>query len=52
MGADDELRELVIFKPLPLEEGQRLMEADPAVKAGVLRVEYHQWWSSDHVLPW
>jgi len=52
MGTDDELRELVIFKPLPLEEGQRLMEADPAVKAGVLRVEYHQWWSSDHVLPW
>ena len=52
MGTDDELRELVIFKAIPLEEGKRLMEADPAVKAGVLRVEYHQWWSSDHVLPW
>ena len=27
-------------------------EDDPAVKAGAFRVEFHHWWSSDHVLPW
>jgi uncharacterized protein YciI len=43
---------LVIYRPIASEEARRLEEADPAVKAGVLRVEYHQWWSSDHVLPW
>lgn len=48
----DELTGLVIFKAIPFEEAQKQMEDDPAVKAGVLRVEYHHWWSSDHVLPW
>ncbi|HEX6773268.1 MAG TPA: YciI family protein [Acidobacteriaceae bacterium] len=43
---------LVIYRPIALEEAQRLEEADPAVKAGVLRPEFHRWWSSDHVLPW
>ncbi len=43
---------LVIFRPISLEQAQMLMEADPSVKAGALRVEYHRWWSSDHVLPW
>jgi len=50
--APDDLQGLVIFKPIALEEAQRLMNNDPAVQAGVLRVEYHQWWSADHVLPW
>lgn len=48
----DELVGLVIFKAIPFEEAQKQMEDDPAVKAGLLRVEYHHWWSSDHVLPW
>jgi uncharacterized protein YciI len=43
---------LVIFRPISLDEAQTLMKTDPAVKAGALRVEYHRWWSSDHVLPW
>jgi hypothetical protein len=43
---------VVIFKPTSVEEAQRLLEEDPAVKASVLRVEYHHWRSSDHVLPW
>jgi uncharacterized protein YciI len=43
---------LVIFRPIPDAEAKELMEADPAVKAGALRIEYHRWWSSDHVLPW
>jgi uncharacterized protein YciI len=52
IAAPDDMLGLVIFKPIPLEDAQKLLEDDPAVKAGVLRVEYHQWWSSDHVLPW
>lgn len=52
IDAPDDLLGLVIFRPIPLEEAQRLLGEDPAVQAGVLRVEYHQWWSSDHVLPW
>jgi uncharacterized protein YciI len=51
-NAPDDLLGLVIFRPIPLEEAQRLLGDDPAVQAGVLRVEYHHWWSSDHVLPW
>jgi uncharacterized protein YciI len=43
---------LAIFKPISLEDAQGLLGEDPAVQAGVLRVEYHRWWSSDHVLPW
>jgi uncharacterized protein YciI len=52
IDAPDDLLGLVIFKPTSMEEAQRLLEEDPAVKAGVLRIEYHHWWSSDHVLPW
>ena len=49
---DDELAGLVVFRAIPLEEAVRLMSEDPAVRAGVFKVEYHHWWSSDHVLPW
>jgi uncharacterized protein YciI len=48
----NDLFALVIFRTIPLEEAKLLPDDDPAVKTGVLRVEYHQWWSSDHVLPW
>jgi len=50
--APDDLLGLMIFKPIPIEEAQRLLGDDPAVQAGVLRVDFHAWWSSDHVLPW
>jgi uncharacterized protein YciI len=43
---------IVIFHRIPLEEAQQLIAEDPAVKAGVVSVEAHRWWSSDHVLPW
>ena len=43
---------LVVFKPIPLDEVQALLRKDPAIEAGVLRIEPHTWWSSDHVLPW
>jgi hypothetical protein len=43
---------MVIFKPIPLAEAQHLLRDDPVVQAGVLRVDFHAWWSSDHVLHW
>jgi uncharacterized protein YciI len=52
IDAPDDLVGLVIFKPTSLEEARRVLGEDPAVQAGVLRIEYHHWWSSDHVLPW
>jgi uncharacterized protein YciI len=48
----DHLLSLVIFRAIPLEEAHRLLQADPAVRSGMLRMECHTWWSSDHVLPW
>jgi hypothetical protein len=29
-----------------------VMEAETPVREGMLRVEYHQWWSAEQVLPW
>jgi uncharacterized protein YciI len=52
MEAPDDLLGMVVFKPLPLEDARRLLHEDPAVQAGVLRTDFHAWWSSDHVLPW
>ena len=52
IDAPDDLLGLVIFRAIPMEEAEQLLDGDPAVQAGVLRVEYHHWWSADHVLPW
>jgi uncharacterized protein YciI len=52
MQAPDDLLGMVVFKPVSLQEAQRLLREDPAVQAGVLRADFHAWWSSDHVLPW
>jgi uncharacterized protein YciI len=49
---DSEMAGLVVFRPIARDEAEKLMQDDPAVKAGVLRVEFHGWWCSDHVLPW
>lgn len=43
---------MVIFKPIPREEAEALIKDDPAVRAGTLRVETHNWWSDDRALPW
>jgi uncharacterized protein YciI len=43
---------IVIFRRIPDDEARRLMEDDPAVKAGLLRAEQHRWWCSAHVVPW
>jgi len=49
---EDEIAGFVVFKAIPLDEARKLMEEDPSIKGGLFRVEYHQWWSADHVLPW
>jgi uncharacterized protein YciI len=49
---DSSMTGLVVFHRIPLEEARQLIGDDPAVKAGVLSVEAHRWWSSDHVFPW
>lgn len=45
MGDDGDLRGIVILKVKSLEEAQALVNEDPAVKAGRLRVELHPWMS-------
>jgi uncharacterized protein YciI len=47
----EELLAILIFNRISDEEARRLVNDDPAVKAGVLRVEYHRWWCAAHVLP-
>jgi uncharacterized protein len=45
MGDDGDLRGIVVLKVKSLEEAQALVNQDPAVKAGRLRVELHPWMS-------
>jgi uncharacterized protein YciI len=48
----DDLYGLVFFKVMSVEDAQLLLSRDPAVRARVLRVEWHRWLTADHVLPW
>jgi uncharacterized protein YciI len=48
----DSIAGMVVFKRIPLDEAQALVNSDPAVAGGALRVEFHQWFNADHVLPW
>ena len=45
MGDDGDLRGIVVLKVKSLEDAQALVNNDPAVKAGRLRVELHPWMS-------
>jgi uncharacterized protein YciI len=49
---DPEIIGIVVFHRIPIEEARQAMAEDPAVKAGLVSIEAHRWWSSDHVLPW
>lgn len=49
---DASLLGLAIFKPGLVADARKLLEADAALKSGQFRIEYHNWWSSAHVLPW
>ena len=49
--ADPSLVAIAVFNRMPDDEARRLIESDPAVKSGLLRVEYHRWWCAAHVLP-
>ncbi|NNF07470.1 MAG: hypothetical protein HKN21_11980 [Candidatus Eisenbacteria bacterium] len=43
---DGDLRGLFFFNVKTVEEAQKLVDSDPAVMAGQLRVELHPWWGT------
>ncbi len=43
-GDNGEMRGLFFFDVKTMEEAEALVNSDPAVKAGRLRVELHPWW--------
>ena len=45
MGDDGDLRGIVVLKVKSLDEAQAIVNNDPAVKSGRLRVELHPWMS-------
>jgi uncharacterized protein YciI len=49
---DPEFFALCIFKTSSVEEAQRIMGQDPAVKSGRAAIEIYHWWTADKVLPW
>jgi uncharacterized protein YciI len=52
INTGDDLVYVVVFKYIPMMEARMLMAGDAAVQARVLRIDEHQWWLADHVLPW
>ncbi|MEA2238603.1 MAG: hypothetical protein QOC81_3327 [Thermoanaerobaculia bacterium] len=49
-GDDSDLKGIFVFKVATLEEAQKLVASDPAVKAGRLRVELHPWYSAKNIV--
>lgn len=45
-----DLRGIFVYKVDTLEEAQALVQTDPAVQAGRLRVELHPWFSAKNIL--
>ena len=45
-GGDGEIRGIVVFSVKSKEEAERLASEDPAVIAGRLKVEIHEWWAA------
>jgi hypothetical protein len=48
---DPDIAEVLVFNRIGDEEARRLMADDPAVKASVLRVDFHRWWCAENVIP-
>jgi uncharacterized protein YciI len=48
---DGTIRGLLVYKAASLEEAKGWAEADPAVKAGRLKVEMHPWMVQKGILP-
>jgi uncharacterized protein YciI len=48
---DGTIRGLLVYKAASLEEARGWAEADPAVKAGRLKVEMHPWMVMKGILP-
>ena len=46
---DGDLRGIFVFRTASLEEAKALAEADPSVKAGRLRLEWHPWFSAKNI---
>jgi uncharacterized protein YciI len=49
---DPDLFGIVVFKASSLDAARKAMAQDPALLAGRIAVEYHEWWTADRVLPW
>jgi uncharacterized protein YciI len=49
---DPDLVGIVVFKTPSTQEARKALEQDPAVRAGRIAIEYHEWWTADGVLPW
>lgn len=45
-GDDTEKRGILIFDVNTLEEAEKILAEDPAVKAGRLKYELHPWWGA------
>lgn len=46
---DGELRGIVIFRDMPVEQARKLEEADPLAKAGLVTIELHPWWGPANI---
>ena len=49
---DSGLLAIVIFKTPSVVDAKTILGDDPPVRAGLISVEYHKWWTADLVLPW
>jgi uncharacterized protein YciI len=49
---DPVLLGIVVFRAPSTQEARKALEEDPAVRAGRVAIEYHEWWTADRVLPW
>jgi uncharacterized protein YciI len=51
LGDDGDIRGILVYKTASVDEARSIAEADPAVKAGRLRVELHKWFVTKGALP-